>query len=74
MAVLVGPNASGESTLFDVFSFLKDALVENVGAALARRGGFRELVSRGESEPIVSPPETAKNALNSPFQKENVRA
>ena len=53
MTVVVGANGSGKSTLFDVFSFLKDALTENVSAAVARRGGFRELVSRGTSGPIV---------------------
>ena len=52
MAVVVGANGSGKSTLFDVFTFLKDALTENVSAAVARRGGFRELVSRDTTEPI----------------------
>ncbi len=52
MAVVVGANGSGKSTLFDVFSFLKDALVQNVAMAVARRGGFRELISRGENGPI----------------------
>ena len=52
MTVVVGANGSGKSTLFDVFTFLKDALTENVSAAVARRGGFRELVSRDTTEPI----------------------
>lgn len=52
MTVMVGANGSGKSTLFDVFTFLKDALSENVAAAVARRGGFRELVSRGADGPI----------------------
>ena len=52
MTVVVGANGSGKSTLFDVFSFLKDALSENVGAAVARRGGYRELVSRNSEGPI----------------------
>ena len=52
MAVVVGANGSGKSTLFDVFTFLKDALTENVSAAVARRGGFRELVSRDTTGPI----------------------
>ena len=34
------------------FTFLKDALAENVVAAVARRGGFRELVSREQDGPI----------------------
>lgn len=52
LTVVVGANGSGKSTLFDVFSFLKEALVQNVSTAVARRGGFRELVSRGETGPI----------------------
>ena len=53
LCVLVGANGTGKSTLFDVFSFLKDALAMNVGKALAKRGGFREVASRGlVHEPI----------------------
>ena len=52
MTVVIGANGTGKSTLFDVFSFLKDALAGNVASAVARRGGFRELVSRGERGPI----------------------
>ncbi len=53
MAVVVGANGSGKTTLFDVFIFLKKALTQNVATAVARRGGFRELMSRGESGPIA---------------------
>ena len=52
LAVIVGANGSGKSTLFDVFSFLKESLTQNVAAAVARRGGFHELISRGETGPI----------------------
>ena len=52
MTVVVGANGSGKSSLFDVFTFLKDALTQNVASAVARRGGYRELVSRGEAGPI----------------------
>ncbi len=52
LSVLVGANGSGKSSLFDVFSFLKEALTHNVAQAVARRGGFHELVSRGEEGPI----------------------
>ena len=52
LAVVVGANGTGKSTLFDVFSFLKDALAENVSSAVAKRGGFRELVSRGHNGPV----------------------
>jgi predicted ATPase len=47
LCVLVGANGTGKSTLFDVFSFLKDALTMNVGKAVAKRGGYKELASRG---------------------------
>lgn len=52
-AVFVGANGTGKSTLFDVFGFLRDALQSNVHTALAKRGGFREVVSRQELGPIV---------------------
>ena len=52
MTIVVGANGSGKSSLFDVFSFLKDALTQNVDSAVAQRGGFLELVSRGEVGPI----------------------
>lgn len=53
LCVLVGANGTGKSTLFDVFSFLKDALAMNVGKAVSKRGGYKELASRGfADEPI----------------------
>lgn len=52
MAVVVGANGSGKSTLFDALTCLKECLQQNVGQAVARRGGFREVVSRGEPGPI----------------------
>ena len=52
MTIVVGANGSGKSTLLDVFAFLKDALAQNVAAAVARRGGFRELASREQTGPI----------------------
>lgn len=52
LAIVVGANGSGKSTLFDVFTFLKEALTQNVHSAVSRRGGFRELLSRGQEGPI----------------------
>ncbi|MFO1262615.1 MAG: AAA family ATPase [Rhodoferax sp.] len=53
LCVVVGANGTGKSTLFDVFSFLKDSLAMNVGKAVAKRGGYKELASRGYAdEPI----------------------
>lgn len=50
LCVLVGANGTGKSTLFDVFSFLKDALTSNVSKAIQKRGGFKEVVSRGQDD------------------------
>ena len=52
MTIVVGANGSGKSSLFDVFTFLKDALTQNVASAVARRGSYREMVSRGQAGPI----------------------
>lgn len=51
MTVVVGANGTGKSTLFDVFSFLKDAVVGNATFAVAGRGGFKEIVSRNQRGP-----------------------
>lgn len=45
--VFVGANGTGKTTLFDVIGFLRDALKNNVRQALAKRGGFKEVISRG---------------------------
>jgi len=53
--VLIGANGTGKSTLFSVFSFLRDAMTTNVTAALGRLGGsrgFSEVCSRGQAGPI----------------------
>ncbi len=52
MTVMVGANGSGKTTLFDIFSFLKESLSQNVAQAVLRRGGFHELISRGEEGTI----------------------
>ena len=52
LTIVVGANGSGKSTLFDIFSFLKEALNHNVAQAVTRRGGFKELISRGETGSI----------------------
>lgn len=52
LAVFVGANGTGKSSLFDIFKFLQDALTHNVRTALQLRGGFEELRSRGQEGPI----------------------
>ena len=53
LAVFIGQNGSGKSTFFDIFDFLHDCLRKNVGVALAKRGGYQNVVSCGhEGEDI----------------------
>ena len=52
MAVFLGMNGVGKTTFFDVFGFLHDALQSNIRAALAKRGGFSEVISRGQEGDI----------------------
>ena len=55
LAILVGANGTGKSTLFSVFGFLRDAMDTNVRVALSRIGGSRglsEVRSRSSRGPI----------------------
>lgn len=55
LAVLVGANGTGKSSLFSVFGFLRDAMDANVRTALAKLGGsrgFHEVRSRNSDGPI----------------------
>jgi len=52
ISVFIGANGTGKTTLFDVFGFLRDSLQDNVKVALQKRGGFKEVVTRGETGPI----------------------
>ncbi|PJB58767.1 MAG: chromosome segregation protein SMC [Bacteroidetes bacterium CG_4_9_14_3_um_filter_41_19] len=49
LAIFVGANGAGKTTLFDTFGFLSDSLKNNIRQALAKRGGFKEVISRGQS-------------------------
>jgi len=46
LAVFLGENGAGKSSLFDVFGFLKQCLTENVRSALQARGGYNEVHTR----------------------------
>ncbi len=48
--VFVGANGTGKSTLFDIFGFLRDSLKNNIRQSLQRRGGFKEVITRGHEE------------------------
>lgn len=52
MAVFVGRNGVGKTTFFDIFGFLHDCLNSNVRKALDKRGGLKEVLSRGQKGDI----------------------
>lgn len=52
ISVFIGANGTGKTTLFDVFGFLRDALQDNIRVALQKRGGFKEVITRGEKGSI----------------------
>jgi predicted ATPase len=47
LCVVVGANGTGKTSLFGVFGFLKDCMLNGVHRAMQQRGGFREMLSRG---------------------------
>lgn len=53
LSVFLGANGSGKSSLFDVFSFLSDAVKTDVASAVSKRGGFKEIVSGGQTDDIT---------------------
>ena len=55
LAILVGANGTGKSTLFSAFGFLRDAMTTNVRTALSKLGGsrgFEEVRTRNARGPI----------------------
>lgn len=54
LAVIVGPNQSGKSSLLDALQLLSDAARGNLVDAIVRcRGGFSTILSRGAEDPTV---------------------
>lgn len=54
LAVFVGANGAGKTTMFNVLGFLKDCLTLNVSKAVQVRGGYFELISRGHTDEDIS--------------------
>ena len=53
LTVLLGPNGSGKSTVFDVFAFLSEIFQFGLRSVWDRRGGGKEIKTRGESGPVA---------------------
>jgi len=53
LTVLLWPNGSGKSTVFDVFAFLSECFSDGLRRAWDKRRRFRELRTRGADGPIV---------------------
>lgn len=52
--MLVGPNMSGKSNLLDCFKFLTQMCISGVNKAFLNRGGFSEVVWKGENGGPIS--------------------
>ena len=52
LSVFLGANGSGKSTLFDVFAFLAECFTVGLPQACNKRGGLKELRTRGCEGPI----------------------
>ena len=52
LSVFLGANGSGKSTFFDVFAFLAECFTVGLDQAWNKRGGFKELRTRGCDGPI----------------------
>jgi predicted ATPase len=52
--LLVGPNMSGKSNLLDCFKFLTQMCISGVTTALLNRGGYPEVVWKGDDNGLIS--------------------
>lgn len=52
LSVFLGANGSGKSTLFDVFAFLAECFTAGLRQAWSKRGGLKELRTRGSEGAI----------------------
>ncbi len=52
LSVLIGPNGSGKSNVLDVLSFLRDAMLLGLSAAVIHRGGIGSVRRRSTGRPF----------------------
>lgn len=53
LTVLLGPNGSGKTTVFDAFAFLSECVETGLRRAWDKRGRARELKTRGSDGPVT---------------------
>ncbi|WP_372612585.1 AAA family ATPase [Halomonas sp.] len=53
LTVLLGPNGSGKTTVFDVFAFLSECVETGLRRAWDKRGRAKELKTRGSEGPVT---------------------
>jgi len=53
LAVMIGENGSGKSTVADVFTFLSECFLESLDSAFFNRGSIKSLRTKGVIDPIV---------------------
>lgn len=52
LSVLIGPNGSGKSNVLDVLSFVRDAIMQGLPAAITHRGGIDSVRRRSHGRPF----------------------
>ncbi len=52
LAVLIGSNGSGKSTVLDVFALLAEAMGEGLGKGIVSRGGFARMLTLGKTQSL----------------------
>jgi len=52
LSVLVGPNGSGKSNVLDALSFVRDAVIQGLPAAITHRGGIDSVRRRSHGRPF----------------------
>ncbi len=52
LSVFIGPNGSGKSNVLDVLSFVRDAVMQGLPAAITHRGGIDSVRRRSQGRPL----------------------
>lgn len=52
LSILIGPNGSGKSNVLDVLSFVRDAVIQGLPAAITHRGGIANVRRRSHGRPF----------------------